>query len=461
MQKKLRMFIEKHQMIRENDRVIAGVSGGADSMCLFWNLLELKRELSFEFAVVHVNHMLRGQEADDDESFVKTCCAAQGVVCKVYSFPVEDIAKQEKLSLEEAGRKMRYHAFEAFAQEWGADKIALAHHQNDLAETMLYHMARGTGIGGLGSLRPVRNSVIRPLLCMNREEIEQYLEDRQLSYRTDRTNLEMDYTRNKIRHQVLPALSTGINEKTVEHMASLAEDVEEIQDYLQEVTERLCSCLVRREANRLILSGDILREKPLFQRCVVQRCLERAAGTRKDFTRVHIMDVLELFQKESGKSLNLPYDIMVSHTYGELWFEKRKAQKEHEWAMQKIDRSGAVQYGEYRLECEIIEKDEKRIPQKSYTKWIDYDKINTVLTVRTRLPGDYIVINENGGRKKLKDYFIDNKIPREKRDRIVLIADGSEIVWIVGYRLSHRYMIRENTRKILQLGIKGGDVHGG
>lgn len=457
MQRRIREYIEKHQMIQKNDRIIAGVSGGADSICLFWNLQVLKKELDIEIAVVHVNHMLRGTEADADEKFVTELCRQQGILCKVYRYPIREIAAKEKISEEEAGRKMRYQAFEHFAKEWKADKIALAHHKNDCAETMLYNMARGTGISGLCSLRPVRNSLIRPLLCMNREEIEQYLEEKNLPYRNDSTNQSVDYTRNKIRHQILPPLQS-VNEKAVEHMAFLAEDLEAVQDYLAKQENQLFDRFVHQEEKRLIISAELQQQEPLLGRMVIQHCLEVFAGTKKDFTRNHIRAVWELPKKGTGKQLNLPYEIIASSSYGEIRLEhKSNSCRGQTGKYAQVNLCGVTEYDGWRLECEILEKYEKRIPQKSYTKWIDYDKIKTILTVRNRLPGDFIVINENGGKKKLKDFFIDSKIPKEERDRIVLVADGSEIVWIIGYRLSQRYLVGDDTGKVLQ--IKGGTIH--
>lgn len=465
MQKKVWEYIRQHDMIQKGDRIVAGISGGADSVFLFFLLLELKEKQEIDFAVVHVNHMLRGEEAGRDERFVRSLCESHGIFCRTYHFPIEAIAGKEKISLEEAGRIRRYQAFYETAGEWGASKIALAHHRNDCAETMLYNLARGTGIGGLCSLRPVRNSLIRPLLCMNRKEIEQYLEERQIPYCTDSTNEDTAFSRNYIRRCILPGLCGHINEKAVEHMASAAEDLAQIGDYLEEQTQKLMDSLTEQRGDGVLIREELSRQELLFQSLVVKRCLEETAGTKKDFSRVHVCDILSLWEKDTGKSLNLPYGIVARRTYRGVQLRKKdirdglEEEKTPVWSRLAVP--GCTRVGEIRLETALSGKTDEIIPQKKYTKWIDYDKIKDVLVVRTRLPGDYIVINRQGGRKKVKDFFIDHKVPREERDRVLLVADGSEVVWLVGYRLSQNYMVEGNTETILRMEIKGGTTHEG
>ena len=465
MQKKVWEFIRQHDMIQKGDRIVAGISGGADSVFLFFLLLELKEKQAIDFAVVHVNHMLRGEEAERDEIFVRRLCQSHGIFCRIYRIPIKDIAGKEKISLEEAGRIRRYQAFYETAGEWGASKIALAHHRNDCAETMLYHLARGTGIGGLCSLRPVRNELIRPLLCMNRKEIEQYLEERQISYCTDSTNEDTAYSRNYIRRCILPGLCGRINEKAVEHMASTAEDLAQIWDYLEEQTKKLMDGTTEKRDGGLLIREELSRQESLFQRMVIKKCLEEAAGTKRDFARVHVCDILSLWEKDTGKSLNLPYGIIARRVYQGIWLRKKDIrdgwEKDNEPVWIQLTVPGRTGVGELWLETALMGNTGEIIPQKKYTKWIDYDKIKDTLVIRTRLPGDYIVINRQGGRKKVKDFFIDHKVPREERDRVLLVADGSEVVWLVGYRLSQNYMVEENTETILRMEIKGGTTHEG
>ena len=235
--KKVEQYIEQYQMIGRGDRIVTGVSGGADSVCLLFVLCELRKKLGFEVIVCHVNHQLRAEAAEQDEAYVKELCRKLDVPCRIFHENVELIAKNGKKSLEEAGRIVRSNAFETVCRESGANKIATAHHKNDNAETVLLNLARGSGLQGMCGIRPVYGNRIRPLLCLTRKEIEEWLEEEQISYCTDETNEEDEYTRNRIRHKILPVMEQEINRQTVEHINRLSLQAEEIWEYLNLQTD--------------------------------------------------------------------------------------------------------------------------------------------------------------------------------------------------------------------------------
>ena len=235
--KKVEQYIEQYQMIGRGDRIVTGVSGGADSVCLLFVLCELRKKLGFEVIVCHVNHQLRAEAAEQDEAYVKELCRKLDVPCRIFHENVELIAKNGKKSLEEAGRIVRSNAFETVCRESGANKIATAHHKNDNAETVLLNLARGSGLQGMCGIRPVYGNRIRPLLCLMRKEIEEWLEEEQISYCTDETNEEDEYTRNRIRHKILPVMEQEINRQTVEHINRLSLQAEEIWEYLNLQTD--------------------------------------------------------------------------------------------------------------------------------------------------------------------------------------------------------------------------------
>lgn len=460
MQKRVLEFIKKYQMLQEHDRVVVGLSGGADSVCLFLLLFSLRNQLGIELAAVHVNHQLRGAEADEDERYVRKLCAQMGILCRCYSFPVADIARQEHLTEEEAGRKVRRSAFAEFMEEWHGNKLALAHHRNDVAETMLHHLARGTSLGGLCSLRPVRGEVIRPLLCMNRTEVEHYLEEREISYCTDSTNLEDTYTRNGIRHHALAYLTEQINSGTVDHMARTAEDLGEIDAYLERQTEKLLSGLCVRKPDHYCLKEALSREPALLQRYAVKACIREYAGTVKDVSREHLEAVCALFGKRVGKSVPLPGRCRAVRTYEGIELrEKEKYSRSEAMPGQLLCPGTRQQVGEYRIYSEILPASEVKIEEKKYTKWLNYDNIKDNLMLRTRQQGDYLVIHESGGRKKLKDFFIDRKIPAMERDFVPLLAAGQEILWVVGYRLSEAFKVTQDTKRVLYVEITGGNTN--
>ena len=234
MLEKVKKYVAEWGMLREKDKVVVGVSGGADSVCLLFVLIELRKQIPFEIIAVHVNHELRGEAAKRDEEYVKTLCNTLGIVCETYSENVELIAKNRKQSTEEAGRTVRYEKFQQVMERYGGTRIALAHHKNDNVETLIMNLARGAGLKGLGGIRPVSGEIIRPLLCVKRSEIEKYLEEHQISYCTDATNESDDYTRNRIRNHVIPYLEENVNAGAVNHLDETMQQMREIHAYLQE-----------------------------------------------------------------------------------------------------------------------------------------------------------------------------------------------------------------------------------
>ncbi|MCI8638811.1 MAG: tRNA lysidine(34) synthetase TilS [Coprococcus sp.] len=473
MQKKVQKYIEQHHMIQPGDTVIAGVSGGADSICLLCVLVELSKALGFHLVVVHVNHGIRGAAADADEAYVQERCAAWSIPCETFHRDVPAFAKEHRISEEEAGRTIRRGAFEDAVRRHGGDRIALAHQMEDNAETFLLNLARGSRIKGLGGIRPVNGVYIRPLLCVGRQEIEQYLEKKGIAYCMDATNLEDTYTRNRIRSHVIPYLIEEVNERTVEHINGAMEELRKIQDYLAERAEEAFQrCVLEREDGYLIGKEALEGQEELLRSMTVRMALARLAGGVKDLEEIHAKAILELMGKQSGRKAILPYGICAVRTYGGVLLRKsesRKGASEGKKALEgKEDPEGkemfldlylnqekTFQYGEWTISCRILQNvgNMDDVPKKKYTKWFDYDIIKQNVSIRARRPGDWIVIDRNGNSQKLKSYFINEKIPADIRSGIPLIAEGDQILWIVGYRQSKAYQVTKETTSILEISV--------
>lgn len=466
-------YVRKHQLITNGDRVVVGLSGGADSVCLLFVLFELQKEIDFQVYAVHINHHLRGQEAHRDALYVDKLCKKMQVPLEIADVQVSKLASELKIGTEEAGRAARYQVFEAYGEKVGATKIALAHHQNDLAETMIYHLARGTDLAGLAPIRPRRGKYIRPLLCMNRGQIEHYLKERGIEYVTDSSNLEDDYTRNKIRHHVVEYLEQEVNEQTAAHMSETAESLGELYDFLkEEASKKLVKYgrsflkgqenIIRetqwmpdgQKMDGVFLADELQDEPGILTGYVVRLAIEVLAEGLKDITREHIRMVQELFGKEVGKEIHLPYGLVGKREYTGVFLGKELPvlEKEQDSAME-VPVPGHVHWNEYEILCEFDVKKPEEIREKPCTKWFDYDKMKRNLVLRYRKTGDYLVVNKDGGKKKLKDYFIDQKISKEQRDQIPLLCCGSEVLWAVGYRISEAYKITNETKNVLKVHI--------
>lgn len=474
--KKVTAFIQKHHMIHAGDHICAGISGGADSVCLFLLLERLRPVLDFSLSVVHVEHGIRGEDSLLDMRFVKTLAEKYEIPFQCYAYPVEQIAKEEGLTVEEAGRKVRYEAFHkeeklylAKAESKGGTvKIAVAHHGDDNAETLLFHLCRGSGIDGMAGIRPVRDNIIRPLLCVTRKEIEEFLQTQGQDYCTDTTNADVIYSRNRIRSRIIPELEL-VNRQAVMHMNRLAEDMTELADYMKSQVQEIIRENVKKEENGWSFSTGVLENYPrVIQSRIMLELAAMASGSRKDIGREHAQALLELAEGGVSRRIDLPYGIVAEKSYDCMYFlckEQQKKQSRH-----------VITYGEFpedssfleengregvweadtpagKFLCRIFSLNKKcsEIPKNSYTKWFDYDMIKNRLCFRTRQQGDYLVTDDKGHRQKLKAYWINEKVPKAERNQRILLAEDSHILWIVGGRISEYYKITENTKKVLEV----------
>ncbi len=461
-------YLKKNNMLKKGDRIVVGVSGGADSVCLLYVLKELCRDLETTLIAVHINHGIRGEEADLDELFVTKLCNKLGIECYRYLYDVKAIAKEEGLSEEEAGRKIRYEAFLEICRVKKCNKIAIAHNKNDSAETVLFHLFRGTGIKGLSGIEPKRMismdfgdiTVIRPLLCVERKEIEAFLLSQNISFQIDSTNLTEDYSRNKIRNRILSYAVEEINTGAIGNITEAAAQLKEIEQFMEGCIANRYQALVKQENNSYsFVVKDMILEPRVIQKGIIRKILEDLAGKAKDLEAKHVESVLSLYEKQVGRYVHLPNNMLAERGYDQI--------KLHCVEVPSVGNTKGVclnpvratipgktvlwQFGKV-IETEVIPyKKSDPIPKSSCIKWFDYDKIENAVEIRTRREGDYIQINSFGGRKKLKDYFIDHKIPRELRDSQILVTDGNHVMWLPGEgeRMSEKYKVDQTTTKIL------------
>lgn len=448
MQKKVREYIKKNHLLSMGDGIVVAFSGGPDSLYLLNVLLELKEEWQLQLAAVHINHLLM-KEAKEHVAFVRSYCEQHGVPLYYFEKDIGAYAKERKMSVEEAGRAFRYEKFYEVKRQLGYQSIAVAHHKNDKAETVLYRMARGTGWKGMAAIRPKQEELIRPLLCITKEEILTALKDQR--YNVDPSNEETVYARNQIRHKVLPELCK-VNEQAMEHIAELSEHMEELGAYLEGEIEKACkSCFHIRE-NGLDLDRKALLLLPVFlQKEVLKAALEQVAGRQKDLTRVHVESLMQLLYAQSGRSLAFPYGMTASRQYDVITLRKEQTEEACEAVLLTGEGTYFIDFANGFIKMEIFSTNGEEFSRKMYTKTFDYDKIKNHIMIRKWEKEDFFVMNDAGQKKKLNRYFIDRKIPAEQRKQIPLVADGSHILWVIGERISEAYKITEHTKTILRL----------
>lgn len=460
-------YMQEHHMVEEGQKIVVGVSGGADSMALLSILSELAAYFHFSLTVVHVNHGIRGKAADADQSYVENFCKNQSIPCYSFHVDLKRFAQKEGMSQEEAGRYYRYQCFEKVRKEVEAQKIAVAHQQEDASETILFNLFRGTGIKGLTGIPPVRDAIIRPLLCVSRADIEEYLQEKGIVWRVDETNLTDAYTRNKIRHHIIPYVEEHINLAAGQHIQETAELLRDISNYLDRQAEKAFDDCVTVGKNPVcaIHSESFQSLDVVIQREVLRRAIGVAAGQLKDVDKEHVEMMRRLFEKHVGRRYHLPYQLQAVRTYEGIAIKKELPGEEKlaEGPCIDICVPGIYHLPETGFDMEFSVESafkNEEIPINRYTKWFDYDKIKNGLSVRTRENGDYITLDGQGHRKLLKRWMIDEKIPREERDRMLLLADGNHILWIMGHRISDNYKVSGTTKRVLVAKIKGDKSDG-
>lgn len=443
MKNKAYSAVKKYNMLQQNDTVVIGLSGGADSTALLHFLLSIKEEFNLTIIACHINHMLRGDEADGDENFVRKICSENSVELRVLCVDVHKEAQKRKIGTEECGRQIRYEFFEKTAAEFNA-KIATAHTASDNAETVIFNMTRGCGIKGLCGIPPVRNNIIRPLIEATRTEIEEYCRSNGYDFVTDSTNLERDYTRNKIRLDVIPVLK-NINpslESTIARMSSQMRQNEQFitdcaekalanaetpNGYKTEILSRLDDTLLSAALNLLVKKHNIIPEAKHIEliREIVYN--SGAVNLKNNMTAVSKQGFLRIISSVKHQEKEI-----ISYTNQDFITINNK----------KISllKMNIDEFNKY-----------KKINNLVFNNSMDYDTIPFNGVFRTRKSGDFFTLPKRNVTKSLKKYFIELKVPQEKRDEIILFASDSDILWIEGIGVSKKYRVSENTKTVLVL----------
>lgn len=452
----VRRWMDKEKVPRPGDHIIVGLSGGADSVCLLLCLQLLMKERRITVSAVHVNHQIRGTSAEEDAAFAEALSCRLQIPFHLRREDVPQFARQENCSLEEAGRLIRRRVLREEREKErkyhpkGNTYIALAHHGDDQAETLLMNLCRGTGIRGLGGIPPVQDEWIRPLLGCRREDITAWLLEQGESWREDESNSEDIYTRNRIRHHLIPWLNREVNDQASLHLRKLAEQAREVDLYLEEEALRWMDCRGRKEREEDTASVcwkfpiDELKVLPqALGKRILQRAMEDVSGKKKDITSRHLESIWQLLNMQSGRRISLPYGMTALRSFEELWLTTRS-----EAASIVPEDLG------FHIKTRMFFREKgQKIPENPYTKWFDYDKIKWTLQFRFRETGDYLEL-AGGGHKSVKKYMIDAKIPAGKRNQIPVLAEENHVLWVVGYRVSAGYAVSDTTRRVLEVTVE-------
>lgn len=455
----VKLTIEKHNMISPGDTVLVGVSGGPDSVALLHLLSRLKEDLQCGLYAGHLNHMFRGEEADADARLVEGLAREWRIPLVSERFDVPAYLKESGLSAQQGARKVRYRFFEEAAARVGAARVALGHHADDQAETVLLNLIRGAGMTGLSGIPPARENVyIRPLLEIRRRQIELYCRDYGIPYRVDQSNLKAVYLRNRVRLELIPLLEEKYNPAVVDSLNRLAGIARDEDGYMDGVArDALEGALISREAGKMTISIEKLNSYPIaVRRRLVRTACRELAGYGRTISFEHIDRALELACGEPHRgTVELPGGIVLVKRYRLLEIIINRVNSKMPFYQHPLQVPGVTPIPEVNrrilaetLEASLIGDPRRLAPEEAV---LDLERLQGPLWVRRRKEGDVFSPLGMSGKIKLKKFFIDQKVPREKRDAIPIVTCGNDIVWVAGCRPGEPWKVTAKTRDCLRL----------
>lgn len=440
--------------------MVVGVSGGPDSVCLLHVLHSLSNLLNIKLYPIHINHMLRGDNARGDEEYTERLCKELGLTLSTVCIDVAAFARENGMSIETAGREVRYKEFDDYAKRVKAEKIAVAHNKNDQAETVMMHIIRGSGLAGLIGMEYKRGSIIRPLLDIGREEIEMYCNEVKLTPRTDESNLQGEYARNRVRLELFPYIDKSFGADITRSLCRLSELATDDDSFIEQCAlEAYEHCLSNKPSKQAEFDIASLKQlHPAILGRVLKRAITDVSGDIDGIGRIHYKMLSDLIDAgKTGSVAELPNGIRGLISYGVLKIYIYNENKKSIAFDKQIVIPGSTiieQTGDM-VSASVVKRQavDKCVPvsYNSLVQLFDYDTINMGINLRSRRAGDIFKPIGSNGTKKLKEYFIDIKIPKDQRDEIPLLCVENEVIWIVGYKISDKFKVTENTSNILKI----------
>jgi tRNA(Ile)-lysidine synthase len=445
--------IRKRLMLSGGEKVLVGLSGGADSVCLTVVLNKLSQQFKLSLHAVYIDHGLRPEETPDEIKFCRELCKGMDISFSEENLDVKSYAASKGLNKQEAARDLRNQALEYLAQEIKADRIALGHNLYDQVETLFMRIMRGSGRKGLSSIPPVRGIIIRPLIDIDREEIEDYLSKENIGFINDSSNLKEDYLRNRLRNRLIPLLKE-IDPSVMKTLANTTDVFREEEEHFDIAVTKAMMKLICRKSDTSIELFLVPLEvmTPVLLRRVLRRCIDETRGLR-GIGFIHIEDIMGLIKKgKPGDRLSLPKDIRIIKQYATLLITTERPAQLGEYVLESEGETHLKEAG-LMLKASVSDRPEGSLDGKNRIA-LDASKVTFPLLVRARKDGDHFYPLGFGKKKKLQDFFVDEKVPRDERLAVPIVTSGDKVLWVAGMRGDERFRPTDKTKKFLVLELK-------
>lgn len=439
MLERVEKFIIENNLISKGDRIIIALSGGPDSVALLHILEKLREKYDLKLGACHINHLLRGEDAMKDEEFAKTLCNKLHINFYSHREDIKAYSKKHNIGEEESGRRVRYDFFQKVLEENDYNKIALGHNLDDNVETFLFRLMRGTSLDGLNSIPLKRDNIIRPIMNEKKKDILSFLQKNNFDYTIDHSNFENIYTRNKIRLDLIPYIEKEFNPLFVDKISEMIEEIKETNSYFKEKLDGFI------EEDKISIERILTLEKFLRKK-LINMYLRRY---EVEVSREKLDNIDELIVSLGPKEINIGKGYTFKKGYNYIKVEK-KTKKTSAKGKIALEINSKMMYNGYIIESKLLEK----LPSKKQGFYFDYDKLDKNIYIRTRKDGDKFVPFGMTNKKKLKNFFIDSKVEKDKREMIPLILTGEEILLVGDLRGSNLFRVDKETKKVLLLKVK-------
>ncbi len=439
MLERVEKFIIENNLISKGDKIIVALSGGPDSVALLHILEKIREKYNLKLGACHINHLLRGEDAMRDEDFAKNLCKALNIDFYSHREDIKAYSKKYGIGEEESGRRVRYGFFEKVLKENAYNKIALGHNLDDNIETFLFRLMRGTSLDGLNSIPLKRDNIIRPIMNEKKKDILSFLNENNFDYAIDHSNFEIIYTRNKIRLDLIPYIEKEFNPLFVDKISEMIEEIKETNMFFQKKLEGYF------EGEKIFLEKILTLEKFLRKR-LINMLLRKY---EVEVSREKLENIDDLLMSQGPKEIDLGRGYIFNKGYKYIKVEK-KTQKTSAKGKIALEINDKMMYNGYIIESKLLDK----IPSKKQGFYFDYDKLDKNIYIRTRKNGDKFIPFGMNNKKKLKNFFIDSKVEKDKRELIPLILTGEEILLVGDLRGSNLFRVDKETKKVLLLKVK-------
>lgn len=433
-------YLIEDSFVKKEDRIAVGVSGGADSMLLLWALLDKQKQTGFYLEVININHHIREKSSDDDSLFVENFCKKRKIPYKIIDIDVKKLKNDKKYTLEESARVARYDAFYKVMKEDKLNKLFLAHHKNDQAETILMHIFRGAGIAGAVGIKNT-DKIFRPLLNLTKQEILDIAKEHGVDYVQDETNLDNDYSRNYIRNVIIPQVEK-VYPTVVNNITQFGKRCEEMHSFLMSLVD---DNLIPKENNQVLINDLVFSKEKVLIREYIKKAFEKL-GVFSDVEAKHFQMIYELSKFDVNKEISLPHGVTAKKVYtGVKLFKCEK--KQNNTSEFEFVKAGEIEFGDYKIKTQLVKTDEIVYGDGLY---LDSSKILAKAVWRTRRPGDKFS-KIGTGSKKFNDYLTNNKVDQDLRDKLPILVAGENVLVVLGDDISEKVKIDGNTDEIVKI----------